>query len=49
MSAGEGEGIHGGIGIANEAQYFFHSRIAVLIDTLAEEKDGVAVVCGLLP
>ena len=49
VRAREGEAVHGGVGVADETQRFFESGVAVLIESFAEEKNGVAVICRLLP
>ena len=48
VGAGEGEAVHGGVGVADETQGFAHGSVAVLIDGFAEQEDGMAVVRGLL-
>lgn len=49
VCAREGEAVHGGVGVADETQRFFECGVAVLIESFAEEKNGVAVIWRLLP
>src|SRR5579862_3795829 len=48
MSAGEGEAIDGGIGVAHPVDGVVERGFAALIDGLAEQQDGAAIAGGLL-